>query len=108
MRRRRRAKKFGCDTVVDRWDNDATDDYKFRKNLEKEGWTRDVILEVDRIANSEGKPQPKAGEGRSAAERARHEGLCQLVSQSGAQPEVARDPARIPAYVMQRHARRKA
>ncbi len=40
------------------------------------GWTRETIEEIDRIAKAPGQPEPKAGQGDQLARvRAQHEGV---------------------------------
>ena len=109
-KRYRRAKAMGFESVVDRWDNDEKDDFLFRRNMIAEGWSRADVERVDEVAMSEGRPQPKRGDGtgRTAEDRRRYEGEYQRVSVAGAQPDTERDAAQIPNYVFQRNARRKA
>ena len=72
------------------------------------GWTRETIEEIDRIANAPGQPEPKFGQGRTWLARAQHEGWCERVDGRGTAPESERRPENIPEHVHDRNARRRA
>ncbi len=108
QRRLRRATSMRFESVADRWEKDSKSEYEFRRNMMANGWTRETIEEIDRIANAPGQPEPKVGQGRNGLARAQHEGWYSRVDGHGAAPEEERLPHQIPEYVHDRNARRRA
>ncbi len=71
------------------------------------GWTRETIKEIDRIANAPRQPEPKAGQGKNWLARTQHEGGYARADGLGAALEDERLPRQIPEYVHDRNARRR-
>jgi hypothetical protein len=104
----RRATKLRFASVLDRFLNDATDDYWFRKNMLHAGWTEQTISIIDEVATAPAKPAPKRGQGRTREQRAQYEGYYDRVDIPGGQPERPLEEREVPEYQHQRIARTRA
>ena len=107
-RRFRRAKELGFKSVLDRFQHDDKDNYKFRINMLANGWTEETIATIDEVATSEGIPVPKAGEGRNRLQREQSEGWYDRVDGHGAEADRPIDERNVPPYVHERNAQRRA
>jgi hypothetical protein len=107
-RRYRRATRLGFDSVLDRFQRDKKDNYKFRINMLAHGWTEETIAKIDEIALSEGQPMPKAGQGRNYLQRQQSEGYYDRVDGHGFEADRPIEERNVPAYVHERNAQRRA
>jgi hypothetical protein len=107
-RRWRRAKKLGYESVLDRFQRDDLNKYKFRINMLSHGWTEATIAEIDAIATAPGQPVPKPGEGRNWFQRKQSEGYYDRIDGHGCETEKPIAERNVPAYVHERNAQRRA
>ena len=107
-RRYRRAKNLGFKSVLDRFQHDDKDNYKFRINMLAHGWTEETVAMIDEVATSEGIPMPKAGEGRNYLQRQQSEGFYDRVDGHGFAADKPIEERNVPPYVLERNAQRRA
>jgi hypothetical protein len=107
-RRWRRAKRLGYESVLDRFQRDEKDNFKFRINMLAHGWTEETIAMIDEVATSEGQPMPRAGQGRNYLQRQQSEGYYDRVDGHGCEADKPITERNVPAYVHERNAQRRA
>jgi hypothetical protein len=107
-RRFRRATRLGFSSVLDRFQRDDANNFKFRCNMLANGWTEESIKEIDKIATAPGQPVPKAGQGRNWFQRNQSEGWFDRVDGHGAETERPIAERNVPQYVHERNAQRRA
>jgi hypothetical protein len=94
--------------VLDRFQRDKKDNYKFRINMLAHGWTEETIAEIDAIATAPGEPVPKPGQGRNYLQRKQHEGYYDRVDGHGCETDKPIAERNVPAYIHERNAQRRA
>ena len=94
--------------MLDRFQRDDLNNYKFRINMLSHGWTEATIAEIDAIATAPGQPVPKPGEGRNWLQRKQSEGYYDRIDGHGCETEKPIAERNVPAYVHGRNAQRRA